>query len=122
MKKEQISYSSVLLKFIKPLLDGNETAEDYLMKARMGMIAWNHHVSDQNQLPYDKEMKAILKQMTSLNSEGKKILNMLVLRKEAEFPQYKQFLAKVELRTKSDDTTTLYVESIPVDKIPKNIL
>lgn len=117
MKKNYVSYSNILIEFIKPLLDGSETAEDYLMKAKVGMVAWNFHVSDQNNLPYDDQMKTILKQMTTENSEGKKILNRLVLRKESEFSQYKQFLVKVELRTKPDNSITLYVESYPVDKI-----
>ena len=64
-------------------------------------------------------MKAILKQMTAENSEGKAILNSLVLRKEMAFSQYKQFIAKVEIRRKPDNSTTLYVESFPVDKILK---
>jgi len=36
-----------------------------------------------------------------------------------EFSQYQQFLAKVEIRTKSDGSKTLYVESYPIDKIGK---
>lgn len=117
--KNNLSYSNILIKFIQPILDGSETEEDYLAKAKAGMIAWNYHLSDQNQLPYDDEMKAILKQITSENSEGKEMLNKLVLRKEMEFSQYQQFLAKVEIRTKPDDSKTLYVESYPIDKIGK---
>ncbi len=117
MKSEYISYSDLLIKFIKPLLDGYEDEEGYLDKARMGMIAWNFHVSDQNKLPYDNIMKAILRKMTRENSEGKRILNSLVLRKEKYFSQHSQLLTKVEIRTKADDSTTLYVESIPADKI-----
>ncbi|MEM6769259.1 MAG: hypothetical protein AAF597_01640 [Bacteroidota bacterium] len=119
MKKGYVAYSAILIKFIQPLLDGKEDEEAYLTKAKMGMIAWNFHVSDQNRLPYDREMKAILKRMTEQNSEGKKILNQLVLRKERYFPNYNQFLAKVEIRTKPDGSTTLYVESYPADKILK---
>jgi len=118
-KRNYVSYSSILIQFIEPLLNGSETEEEYLMKAKMGIIAWNYHVSDQNKLPYDKEMKSILKQMTKTNSEGGKILNLLVLRKEANFINYKQLLTKVEIRRKSDNSTTLYVESFPVDKIMK---
>jgi len=119
MKKERVSYSTILIKFIQPILDGSETEEDYLAKAKAGMIAWNYHLSDQNKLPYDDEMKAILKQMASENREGKELLNKLVLRKEMKFSQYQQFLAKVEIRTKRDGSKTLYVESFPIDKIRK---
>ena len=119
MKKEPTAYSAILIKFIAPLLDGEEDEEDFLAKARMGMIAWNFHLSDQNKLPYDKEMKAILKQMTKENSAGKVMLNKLVLRKEMEFAQYQQFIANVEIRTKPDDSVTLYVESFPIDKIQR---
>lgn len=119
MKEEQISYSSLLISFIEPLIDGTEYIDDYLLKARVGMVAWNYHVSDQNKLPYDKEAKAILKMMTAINSEGKKILNELVLRKEKYFSQYNQLIVKVETRVKADNTTTLYVESYPADKLSR---
>jgi len=66
MKRNYVSYSSVLIQFIKPLLDGSETEKDYLMKAKMGMIAWNSHVSDQSKLPYNKEMKAIFPNTSNL--------------------------------------------------------
>lgn len=71
------------------------------------MVAWNFHVSDQNRLPYNNVMKAILSRMTKKNSEGKRILNELVLRKESYFSEHKQLLTKVEIRTKSDNSTTL---------------
>lgn len=119
MKRGYVAYSAILIKFIQPLLKGDEDEEEYLTKARMGMIAWNFHVSDQNKLPYDKVMKTILKRMTKENSEGKRILNQLVLRKERHFSGYNQLLIKVEIRTKPDDSATLYVESYPVDKILK---
>ena len=119
MKRGYVAYSAILIKFIQPLLNGEEDEEEYLTKARMGMIAWNFHISDQNKLPYDAVMKAILKKMTKENSEGKRILNELVLRKEKYFSGYNQLLTKVEIRTKPDDSTTLYVESYPVDKILK---
>jgi len=119
MKKGYVAYSAILIKFIAPLLNGNEDEEEYLAKARMGMIAWNFHVSDQNRLPYDDLMKAILRRMTKENSEGKRILNKLVRRKQSYFSEYNQLLIKVEIRTKPDDSTTLYVESYPADKILK---
>jgi len=117
MKNKYVSYSSVLIKFITPILDGSEDEDDFLAKAKIGMIAWNFHLSDQNKLPYDKEMKAILRKVTKANSKGKKILNRLVLRKEKHFSEYNQFLLNVELRTKPDGSITLYVDSYPVDKI-----
>lgn len=117
MKNKPIAYSRVLIEFIEPLLDGTEDEDEFLTKARMGMIAWNYHVSDQNKLPYDDTMKAILQQMTDENEEGKEILNALVLRKELHFSNYNQFLFKVETRTKPNGDTVLRVESGPVDKI-----
>jgi hypothetical protein len=117
MKRKYVSYSDVLIRFIEPLIDGTEDADDFMMKARMGMVAWNYHVSDQNKLPYDQETKAIFKMMTSLNSEGQKTLNELVLRKEMHFSQYDQFIFKVERRIKPDNSAVLYVESCPADKL-----
>ncbi len=117
--KNYISYSNVLIQFIEPLLNGTETAEEFLLKAKMGMVAWNFHVSDQYQLPYDKEMKTILKRMTNENNEGKEILNQLVLRKQMNFSKYKQFILEVKLNYKIDNTPTLYVESAPVESLKK---
>ena len=117
MKRNKVSYSDVLIKFIEPLIDGTEDLDDFLMKARMGMVAWNYHVSDQNKLPYDKETKAVLEMMTSFNDEGKKTLNELVLRKEMHFSQYDQFIVKIETRRKPDGSTTLFVQSYPADKL-----
>ena len=117
MKNKPVAYSRVLIEFIEPLLDGTEDEDEYLAKARIGMIAWNYHVSDQNKLPYDDTMKAILQQMTEENEDGKEILNALVLRKKLHFSNYNQFLFKVETRTKPNGDTVLYVESGPVDKI-----
>ncbi|WP_339923495.1 hypothetical protein [uncultured Cyclobacterium sp.] len=117
MEKNYVAYSSILIQFIQPLLNGSETENEYLTKAKMGIIAWNYHVSDQNKLPYNKEMKSILKQMTKANYEGRKMLNLLVSRKEAKFNNYKQLLTNVEIRRKPDNSATLYVESYPADKI-----
>ncbi|MEZ5045288.1 MAG: hypothetical protein R2828_35665 [Saprospiraceae bacterium] len=117
MKDKFISYSNLLIKFIEPLLDGSEDEDGFLTKARMGMIAWNYHVSDQNKLPYDDTMKAILRQMTKESKEGRKLLNSLTLRKQLHFSNYNQFLVKVEIRTKPNGDTVLYVESYPADKI-----
>jgi hypothetical protein len=119
MKRGYVAYSAILMKFIQPILNGEEDEEEYLTKARMGMIAWNFHVSDQNKLPYDDIVKAILNKMTKENSEGKRILNQLVLRKEMYFSGYNQLLIRVEIRRKPDDSTTLFVESYPADKILK---
>ncbi len=112
-----ISYSSILIKFIEPLLNGTETEEEYLLKAKMGMVAWNFHVSDQYKLPYDNEMKTILKSMTSENKEGNEILNQLVLRKQMKFLKYNQFILEVKLNYKIDNTITLYVNSVPAERL-----
>lgn len=114
---EFISYSSLLIKFIDPLLDGTEDHEDFLSKAKFGQIAWNFAVSDKNGLPIDKEMKAILRQSSAANSEFRKTLDMMVMRKILEFGEYNQFIFRVENRHKENGTVNLFVESAPVDKM-----
>jgi len=114
-----ISYSGLLIKFIEPLLDGNENEEEYLMKAKFGQVAWNHCVADENELPLDSEMKSALKKILSIYPEMKETLNMMVLRKALEFPEHHQFIFTVESRHKPDGTVNLYVESAPADKIKK---
>lgn len=119
MKNEPISYSNLLIKFIEPLINGLEDEEAFLTKAKIGMIAWNFHVSDSNELPYDKETKEILLKITKNDKEAKDILNSLVMRKQTRFSKYNQFIFRVKIRTKNDGTKTLYVESAPADKIVK---
>lgn len=119
MKKPAISYSNLLIQFIDPLLDGSEDEAAFLRKAKVGMIAWNFHVSDSHQLPYDKETKEILASATAENKEVKDILNYLLMRKQSDYYQYPQLIFKVEMRTKPNGMKTLYVESAPADKIAK---
>ena len=38
MKKGYVAYSAILIKFITPLLNGEEDEEEYLTKARMGWL------------------------------------------------------------------------------------
>lgn len=114
-----ISYPSLLIKFIEPLLNGDESDEEFLAKAKIGQLAWNHSVSDENNLPLDSEMKNALQKFISMYPEQKEILNMLVLRKAMEFQEHQQFIFTVENRYKKDGTVNLYVESAPADKIRK---
>lgn len=116
---EFISYSGLLIKFIEPLLNGDESDEEFLAKAKIGQIAWNHSVSDENNLLLDSEMKAALKTLISLYPDLKETMNMLVIRKAIEFGKYKQFIFKVENRHKSNGTVNMYVESAPADKMIK---
>lgn len=114
-----ISYSGLLIKFIEPLVNGDENVEEYLMKAKLGQVAWNHCVADENMLPLDSEMKSALKKLLSIYPEMKETLDMLVIRKALLFSEHQQFIFKVENRHKPDGTVNLYVESAPADKIRK---
>lgn len=111
--KGYVSYSTILIEFIDPLLSGEEDEDEFLMKAKAGMIAWNFCVADMENLEIDASMKAILKAVTKENSEAKETLNALVLRKQTLFSQYDQFIFKTEIRRKPDGSASLYVESAP---------
>lgn len=108
-----ISYSSVLIDFIHPLLNGDETDDEFLQKARIGQIAWNFAVSDKAGLTTDAKMKEVLKSITAQYRDSKEILNTLVMRKHDFFFYYDQIILTVEKREKPDGNTTLYVESAP---------
>ncbi len=114
-----ISYSGLLIKFIEPLLNGDESDEEFLAKAKIGQIAWNHSVSDENNLSLNSEMENALKKFISMYPDLKETLNMLVLRKAMEFQEHQQFIFKVENSNKPDGTVNLYVESAPANKIRK---
>jgi len=120
MNDSYISYSKILIKFIDPIITGAETENELLLKAKIGMIAWNFNLSNYYEIPYKEETALILNEVTKENSDGRKILNSLVLRKEAEFSDYNQLITKVEINIKSDASKRLYVESIPVDKVANN--
>lgn len=122
MKNEnnpQISYSGILIKFIEPILTGTEDEDEYLLKAKAGQMAWNYCISDDNKLPLNSVMKAIMKNLTTHSAEAKETLNMLVLRKTMLFPNHQQFIFNVEIKTKPDGSKTLLVESTPADNIRK---
>lgn len=113
------SYSGILIEFIEPMLQGNESEEALLEKAKIGIMAWNFCISNANKLPLNAEMKEIMHQITTNSSEARETLNKLTLRKEMLFPQFNQFIFHVEIKTKPDGSKTLYVESAPANKIGK---
>ncbi|MHB1279103.1 MAG: hypothetical protein ACYC1Q_11985 [Bacteroidia bacterium] len=113
------SYSRILIDFIKPLLNGRESEADFLLKARSGMIAWNHVVTDEHKLPVELELKQLYEQLTQAHPDAIANLNMLVIRKLMYFSGYHQFIVKVESRKKPEGSRTLYVESIEADKFRK---
>lgn len=113
------SYSRILIDFIKPLLNGRESEADFLLKARSGMLAWNHVVTDEHKLPVEVELKELYEQLTKTHPDAVANLNMLVIRKLMYFSGYHQFIVKVESRKKPEGSRTLYVESIEADKFRK---
>jgi hypothetical protein len=108
-----VSYSSVLIDFIHPLLTGDESDDEFLQKARIGQIAWNFAVSDKAGLATDDKMKEVLKGITGQYPDARETLNTLVMRKHDFFFDYDQIILTVEKREKPDGNTTLYVESAP---------
>lgn len=110
------SYSRILIDFIKPLLNGRESEADFLQKAQAGMMAWNHVVSDEHQLPLEAALNEVYVRMTKEYPDVVAKLNMLVIRKVMYFNRYQQFIIKVESRKQKAGTRTLYVESIEAEK------
>ncbi len=119
--KAIISYSNLLIQFIEPLINGDEDSEEFLMKAKIGQLAWNHCFSVEYELPFDQEMKTALKNLTEMYPDAKATLNMLAIRKSMKFGAYGQFIFKVECRHKPDGSVNLYVESAPADKMVRKI-
>ena len=118
-KRRKVSYSSLLIEFIEPMLTGHETDEEFLTKAIVGQIAWNYAVSDKAGLAMDGYMKQVLKSVTEQYEDAQESLNALVLRKGVCFEEYDQLILKVEQRHKPDGSTTLYVESAPASILKK---
>ena len=117
MKNESVNYSSILYQFIEPMLHGSEDEEEFLAKAKIGMIAWNFNLSDLNELPSDQQTKKILKGVTERNERAKEIFNSLVIRKQTEFPEYNEFIIKVELEARADGSQDLFVETASPEKV-----
>lgn len=109
------SYSSILIDFIKPLLNGRESEADFLQKAQAGMMAWNHVVSDENNLHLEEELMEMYRQLTTASPKAKDQVNSLVLRKLQYFGKHQQLIIRVESRIKQQGNRTLYVESIEAD-------
>lgn len=111
-----VSYSSVLIKFIAPLLDGKEDKYEFLSKAKVGAIAWNVCVARDNKLNLDDFFKDMIAKKLPPSTQIKSILEFLTARKQMMFSQYQQFIFSVETRNKPDGSISLYVESGPADK------
>jgi len=113
-------YSELLIRFIEPLLEREESEASFLEKAKAGMIAWNYCVSEENNLKGNAEMSSILKGIYETYPDAKKTLDMLIERKQMYFPMYSNFIFDVRINIKPEGTKTLYVESAPADKLPKS--
>ncbi|MCC5931911.1 MAG: hypothetical protein JJU28_21890 [Cyclobacteriaceae bacterium] len=114
-----VFYSQVLMDFIEPLLSGNEDNDEYLAKAWFGQTAWNYSIAEVNNLPYGAELKATIQKLNSMYPDMSEPMKRLVERKIEKFNDHNQFIFSVELRHKPDGTVSLYVESVPVDKLIK---
>ncbi len=117
MSEPPVSYSDILIDFIQPLLDGQETESSFLEKAKMGMVAWNFQVAEAHNIPFSREFKEIYDFISKTYPEGKAILSSLIKRKSTLYGEYHQFILKVESRKKPAGNTNLYVESVPIDKL-----
>jgi HSP90 family molecular chaperone len=109
---QKISYSSIIQDFIEPLLPPEDTDEQFLMRMKIAEIIWNYCIAIEFKLPqYEK----VVKEMNALNNqipEMKPLVHLLTERKKNEFYKYKNFITKLEVRTKADGLKTVYVESV----------
>jgi len=111
-----VSFSSVLIEFIDPLLDGKEDKYEFLSKVKVGAIAWNVSVARDNKLNLDDFFKDMMAKKLPPSTQIKGILEFLTVRKQMMFSQYQQFIFSVETRKKPDGSISLCVESGPADK------
>ncbi|MBC7381547.1 MAG: hypothetical protein H7296_00970 [Bacteroidia bacterium] len=118
--QHKYSYSSILIDFISPLLNNREDTEQFLMKAKAGMIVWNYVVVEQTNLPFKREMQLGLRKANASFPDFKVTLDTLVARKTLLYADHLQFIVKVESRVKPNGSVNLYVESVPVDKVDWN--
>jgi hypothetical protein len=113
--KEYVSYSSLLIDFISPILTGQEDELEFLEKAKTGVTAWNFCVSDQAGLAADSGIKIVLEEYLKEAPKWlKEIIDKLVIRKHTDFGKYDQYILLAETRRKPDGSAYLHVESAPV--------
>lgn len=118
-KSKKISYSSLFLEFLQPLLDGTEDETAFMTQAKLAKMAWNFSVSDQANLSIDPKLKSILKIATKSNPQAHQALKKLIERKKTNFAQYDQFIFDIEIRTKPDGSKFFWLESTPVSLLKK---
>lgn len=112
----KISYSNLLIRFIEPLLNGQEIEEEFLMKAKLGQIIWNYSILEDDKSLPDNGVRDAYKKSVSENAEMKEVCDLLVVRKIEQFQEYNNFIFNVECRHNPDGSTNLHVESAPLKK------
>jgi hypothetical protein len=118
-KKNQVSVSGLLTKYIEPLLTGKEDTDEYLKKAQIGQMAWNYCVSIDNDLKCSSEMNAIITATIAGNAGAMETLDKLYLRKRMLFMEHQLFILNVETRKKPFGRSSLFVESTHASNIGK---
>lgn len=121
MKKQEVNlkYSALLIEFIDPIITGDEDVEEVRLKARLGQIAWNQIVAKENKLAPFKEMQFMILETIPKVPDYNTIIELLTRRKEDHFGEHQQFILKTEVRSKPDESLSLYVETTFAHKMKK---
>lgn len=121
MKKPAVNlkYSKLLIEFIDPIITGDEDEEEFMVKARLGQIAWNLIVTKENKLAPYKELQFIILETSVKVPNYNAIIELLKRRKEEHFGEHQQFILKTEVRSKPDGSGSLYVETTFAHKMKK---
>jgi hypothetical protein len=106
-------YSSILQDFATPLLNGHESQKDFKEKLAYAELIWNYCIVEELQLKkIFEELDTVLREYNEEHPGMHELFLLLRSIKTLHFKKYKNFIAKTEIRKKSDGSTSVYVEYI----------
>lgn len=111
-----VAYSAILQDFIQPICNDNETEVSFYQKCEVGRTVWNYCVAQEFNLSIANALYDAITEGNERHPEMKPVVDLLIERKRAFFRAYTNFIVTIEQRVRPDGPS-LYVESVPADKV-----
>jgi hypothetical protein len=110
MSKKDI-YSQILLEFATPLLRESDTLDIYYQKLKVAEVIWNYCIVKEFNLPSIKLFEETIENLRKSDPIMDELIDIFIDIKNEEFFQYKNFIAKNEIKTHDDGHHSIIVQS-----------
>lgn len=106
---QKVQYSSVLQDFATPLLNADDTTDQFITKLKIAELIWNYCIAKEFELPVFKILQKAITTQNENYPVMEQLFNQFVEMKEIDFYQYKNYIVNVEVRTGKLGNKTVYV-------------